>query len=106
MLLVFAVFGILALYMILFSEIAISLIGANDKEHFLGKKTFYVICLGILISPIIVRKRIQEMKLSTYVLFAGVISLILMLTALLLLNGGYQERLDSGEIEPPVFETK
>ena len=91
MLLVFAVFGILALYMILFSEIAISLIGVSfDKDHFLVKKTFYVICLGILISPIIVRKRIHEMKLSTYVLFAGVVSLILMLTALLLLNGGYQ----------------
>lgn len=59
MLLVFAVFGIMALYMILFSEIAISLVGSSyDKDHFLSKKTFYVCFLSLLISPIIVRKRI------------------------------------------------
>lgn len=64
MLLVFAVFGIMALYMILFSEIAISLIASDEpleegqKEHFLSKKTFYVCMLSVLIAPIIVRKKI------------------------------------------------
>lgn len=59
LLIVFAVFGIMALYMILFSEIAISLVGASYAEdHFLHKKTFYVSFLCILISPIVVRKRI------------------------------------------------
>ena len=64
MLLVFAVFGIMALYMILFSEIAISLLGDTvatenpEDEHFLSKKTFYVCSLSLLIAPIIVRKRI------------------------------------------------
>ena len=72
MLLVFAVFGIMALYMILFSEIAISLIASEDSDssHFLSNKAFYVCSLSILIAPIIVRKRIQELKLSTYVLFS------------------------------------
>ena len=58
-LLVFAVFGILALYMILFSEIAISLIGGSyGVDHILTHKAFYVTALCVLISPIVVRKRI------------------------------------------------
>ena len=104
MLLVFAVFGIMALYMILFSEIAISLIASNEpledgqEEHFLSKKTFYVCTLSLLIAPIIVRKRIQELKLSTYVLFFGVICLALLLTVLLAVNGTYEHRLSTGQI--------
>lgn len=59
MLLVFAVFGILALYMILFSEISISLMGDSYPDgHVLKSKAFYVTCLCVLISPIIVRKKI------------------------------------------------
>lgn len=101
MLLVFAVFGIMALYMILFSEIAISLIASGyDSGHFLSQKAFYVICLCALISPIIVRKKIQEMKISTYVLFFGVLSLVVMLTALLLINGNYAEKIEKGKVVP------
>ena len=59
LLLVFAVFGILALYMILFSEISISLIGGSYPDgHILKNKAFYVTSLCVLISPIIVRKKI------------------------------------------------
>jgi len=59
LLLVFAVFGIMALYMILFSEIAISLVGdAYASDHFLCQKTFYVCFLSLLISPIVIRKKI------------------------------------------------
>ena len=58
-LLAFAIFGIMALYMILFSEIAISLIGDySEDNNFLDQKFFYVCCLSLLISPIIVRKKI------------------------------------------------
>lgn len=107
MLLVFAVFGIMALYMILFSEIAISLIGTSEdgpgQDHFLSHKTFYVCSLSVLIAPIVVRKRIQELKLSTYVLFFGVICLILLLTVLLASNGTYASRLENGDITPVVI---
>ena len=59
LLLVFAVFGIMALYMILFSEIAISLIGAKTPaDSILHSKAFYVTSLSLFISPIIVRKKI------------------------------------------------
>ena len=100
MLLVFAVFGIMALYMILFSEIAISLIGNEDEDptHFLSNKAFYVCSLSVLIAPIIVRKRIQELKLSTYVLFFGVICLVTLLSVLLIVNSSYDSRVQSGLI--------
>ena len=93
-LIVAAVFGILALYMILFSEIAISLVESADSEgdNFLYHKTFFVVILSILMAPIIVRKRIQELKLSTYVLFIGVLSLMVLLTAQLISKGSYASR--------------
>ena len=103
LLLVFAVFGIMALYMILFSEIAISLIGDESPEgqdHFLSKKTFYVCSLSVLIAPIIVRKRIQELKLSTYVLFFGVVCLTLLLTVLLIVNGTYENQIEQSGVVP------
>ena len=57
LLIVFAIFGILALYMILFAEISISLIGkGKGDDHILCSKALYVTCLSLLISPIIVRK--------------------------------------------------
>ena len=96
MLLVFAVFGILALYMILFSEIAISLVGDSfGEDSFMAKKTFYVSVLSVLIAPIISRKKINELKISTYVLFFGVLSLIVLLTVLLAVNGSYDYRLEN-----------
>ena len=94
-LLVLAVFGILALYMILFSQIAISLIGKTyADDHLLKNKPFYVIALCLLISPIIIRKKIQELRFSTYVLFLGVLCLIVMLSCLLGFNGSYGHRFD------------
>ena len=58
-LIVFAIFGIMALYMILFSQIAISLLGSPYLSgSFLNHKTFYVCCLSLLISPIVIRKKI------------------------------------------------
>jgi len=92
----------MALYMILFSEIAISLIGGSyAADHILRHKAFYVTSLCVLISPIIVRKKIQELKFSTYVLFFGVLSLIVLLTVLLGINGTYSYRLDEGTIVVP-----
>lgn len=102
LLIVFAIFGIMALYMILFSEIAISLIGSGNDDTFLNKKLFYVCLLSLSIAPIIVRKRIQELKISTYVLFIGVICLISLLTILLILNGSYDYRVEQGIIVPKV----
>ena len=100
-LIVFAIFGIMALYMILFSQLSISLLG-REGESFLNGKAFYVIFLCVLMAPIVVRKKISELKISTYILFAGVISLISLLTGLLIINGSYESRLAAGEIIAPV----
>lgn len=89
LLLVFAIFGIMALYMILFSEIAISLLGSATGDTFLDYKSFYVITLGCLIAPIVTRKKIAELKLTTYVLFFGVLSLVTLLTIVLVSKGSY-----------------
>ena len=104
-LIVFAVFGILALYMILFSEIAISLIGGSfEDDHFLNHKTFYVLVLSVLISPIIVRKRIADLKFSTYVLFFGVLCLIVLLCANLAIKGTYETQLANGTTSQSAIE--
>ena len=93
-LLVFAIFGIMALYMILFSEIAISLIGSSSGDSFLDYKSFYVVTLGFLIAPVVSRKKIAELKLTTYVLFLGVISLVTILTIVLISHGSYEYNLE------------
>lgn len=106
-LIVFAIFGILALYMILFSEIAISLFATEaGEDSFLQHKTFYVCVLSLLISPIIILKKIQELKISTYVLFFGVLCLIILLTVQLAQNGSYDYRVENGIIDPVVIEQK
>ena len=49
-------------------------------------------------SPIVIRKKISELKVSTYVLFIGVLCLIALLSSLLIVNGSYESRLESGAI--------
>ena len=104
-LIVFAIYGILALYMILFSEIAISLIGSDESfedDHFLKGKTFYVCCLCTFITPFIVMKKIKDLKFTTYILIAGVVSLLTLLTVLLIKNGSYENQVEEGIIQPEV----
>ena len=72
-----------------------------EQDSFLNNKTFYVCMLSLAISPIIVRKKIQELKLTTYVLFVGVICLIVLLTFLLILNGSYNYRIEENLITLP-----
>ena len=89
--------------MILFSEIAISLLGSDDSfedDHFLKGKTFYVCCLCILITPFIVKKKIQDLKFTTYILIVGVVSLMTLLTALFIKNGTYEYQIEEGIIQP------
>ena len=103
-LIVFAIFGIMSLYMILFSEIAISLLGSSAGESFFDQKSFYVVTLGVLIAPIISQKKIAKLKFSTYVLIFGVISLIMLLTIVLLTYGSYEYRVEQGLIDSIVSE--
>jgi len=90
-----ALFGVLTLYMILFSRIAISVFGSVYKpvctdapllerpqictDSIWNKKWIYVLILAAIQTPIIIKKRLNELNFTTYVLFVGVILLITML---------------------------
>ena len=104
-LLVFCIFGIMALYMTLFSMIFISLLGSGKKEaqSILDYQSFYIISLAVLIAPIVTRKKIASLKITTYILFLGVISLVTLLSILLLKDGSYEYRIENGLIEPSVY---
>ena len=90
-----AVFGILTLYLLLFSRIAIQIVQVSfledtaETRSVLSDKTIYIILLCVLILPITLKKRLQELKLTTYVLVFGVICLTVLLSAKLCLEGSY-----------------
>ena len=88
-----AVFGILTLYLLLFSKIAIQIftayLNAEETKSIFADKTVYIIALCVLISPITLKKRLQELKLTTYVLVFGVVCLTILLSAKLCLEGSY-----------------
>lgn len=84
-----AIFGVLTLYMILFSRIAKSIFGhglnpSPSEVNFLDSKWFYVIILVCIQAPIVIKRRISELKFSTYILFTGVLSLLSLLIITLL----------------------
>ena len=54
----------------------------------------------MLILPITLKRRLQELKVTTYVLVFGVACLTILLTAKLYFEGSYQYRVDNGIIEP------
>ena len=98
-----AVFGICTMYLILFSDVAMSLLvptGGVDEDSiqqsFLATKTFYVILLCIFISPIVIKESLAELKMNTYVIFGGVFSMIAIMATLLITNGSYKSREEAG----------
>ena len=103
------VYGSLVLYMILFAHIAISIVEPyvevpdSEEKHLMETKWFYVVFLGIVTLPFIVKKRMQELNCMTYVMFTGVISLIALLTIKLRVDGSYTTRFpdDSDATETP-----
>ena len=102
-----AVFGILILYMLLFARIAIQIFAPEsaspeEQASIFGSKTLYIVGLSVLICPIIVRKRLQELKFTTYVLFLGVISLTILLSVKLGVEGSYNYRVAQGTAAPVV----
>ena len=59
-LLVFCIFGIMALYMTLFAMIFISLLGSGTDvyESILDYESFYIVTLAVVIAPIVTRKKV------------------------------------------------
>lgn len=108
-----ALFGVLILYNILFSRIAVSVFGSVYKPVCLdatilpdhctnsiwNKKWPYIFILALIETPIIVKKRLQELKFTTYVLFMGVILLIVLLITMLV-EGDQKNELGTGRVFP------
>ena len=105
------VFGSTVLFMNLFSHVAISILKPNDGEIMEEQnpkqrmKTIIIMVLGLVISPFIVKKRLQELNFMTYVMFTGVICLVTLLSIRLNMEGSYESRngpaIDSNNIEGP-----
>ena len=105
LLIALAIFGILTLYMLLFARIAIQIFSSESAKtgkavNIFGRKELYIIGLCILISPIIVKRHLSELKLSSYVLCFGLISLATLLTVKLTLEGSYENKIVEGLISP------
>ena len=82
LLITFVIFGILTLYMLLFSRIAISLAEPYvvDPKSFLLNKVTYIVLVSILTFPFLMKRNLAELKFQSHILCAGVITLLMILT--------------------------
>jgi len=90
---VFCIFGVVTLYAILFTTIGMALFGkVSEPGSWLNSKIFYCVVLGTLQVPHVFRKNMSEMRISSYMLFTGIISLLVLMVVKLQLQGPYVER--------------
>ena len=72
---------IVVMFTLLFSRISVSLAQSIPREFFLHQvlslKATYCLLLYVLLFPNILKKEIKELRMNTYLLFGGVISLVL-----------------------------
>lgn len=99
-LLTFCIFGVMNLYMILFSRVVIALFGdPTNPSSILNYKPFYLVLLCIIQLPIVLKKNIHELKIASYMLFVGVFSLLTLLCVNLYLFGSHETR-GTGVVHP------
>ncbi len=75
----FVIFGILTLYLILFADISISLVAPIIGNSMAENKITYIISVCILLTPVMIKKNLSELKFQSRILFAGVIMLLVVL---------------------------
>lgn len=85
-------FGLLPIaYFIIFANLLRSLLNEihyvrDDSQNFLGSQWFSVLILAALVFPLIIKKRIQELKIAGMLLFAGVSLFIILMFILRVAN--------------------
>jgi amino acid permease len=75
----FVIFGILTLYLILFADISISLVTPLIDNVITQSKMTYIIGVCFLLTPVILRRNLSEIKLQSRILFVGIIMLLVVL---------------------------
>lgn len=75
--------GILPIaYFIIFGDLAKSLfilIESVESTDFLGERAFPVLILGVICLPMILSRRLAELKVAAIILFSGVIAFCILL---------------------------
>lgn len=71
--------GLMIIYFIVFGDIFSSIIKQTcyadlkpDESKFLTQRTFYVMCLGLLLTPVIIKKELAELKIVSITLFVAI----------------------------------
>lgn len=86
--------GIVALYVNLFAAIGVSLMPTfNNFWSFLNSIYFYGILLAVIVLPLLVKKKLNKLKIASYIQLFGIASVILMF--LYKLISGQSEKSDS-----------
>ena len=74
-------FGCIMIYFIVFSNIAASLAENaynDDTDNMLTHRTIYVLILALLMLPICLKKKLEEMKIVSILLFVSIATFILL----------------------------
>lgn len=86
----FAGFGLIMLYFIVFSGIAMSIMiqSLPDKvDMFYCKKPFWVLVIALLATPLIIKKEMKELRMASYGLFFAVFLFVVIFTIELGIEG-------------------
>lgn len=75
----FVIFGILTLYLILFADISISLVSPIISNAIAENKITYILLVCFVLTPVMMKKSLTELKFQSRILFAGVILLLVVL---------------------------
>ena len=70
---------------VIFADLARSIPHSiSGKDNFWTSKTPYVIILGVALLPLILKKKIQELKIASIILFVGIACFVLLLAVQLI----------------------
>ena len=109
LIILFSGIGAVTLYFIVFSSVAVSLVSLayvdKDSDTIFIDRATYVIALAIVLVPLILKKKLAEMKIISILLFASIgIFIILFLVQLLTLGGIENHDEDYGQYYEVTFD--
>lgn len=74
--------GLMLIYFIVFGDTLSSLVknlnDSVDDDNFFGTRKAYVIILSTVLTPLILKKELQELKIISYFLFLAIFSFIML----------------------------